>query len=124
VADKLGLMEQPALLCPKHYTIWRNSGWEWCLTFILLSGGEAVIKKFAKERIREMKLQEKAISGRSMDHIKAAAIVDAIRVNDCNMTAACHDLAISKATMYRQIKRFGIRIQFSVTMGKEKQDED
>ncbi len=119
VIDKFGWME-PGTLCPKHYTIWRNSPWGWCLIFHLLTDGKMVSKKYAKERLVRVQTEEANLKKlmraetiahvTTMDEAKEQSVMDALDATGFNIMRASRMLNISKATMYRLIKRYGIRI--------------
>lgn len=129
--DKFGFMEL-STLCPTHYTIWKNSGWEWCLVFLLLSGGKRIMHDFEVGKVKRTLFEERAIDAepsppqgpKTMDQIKAAAVIDAIEANNHNITKACRELKISKATIYRYIKKFGIQFEWLTIMPKENKGED
>jgi len=131
VIDKFGFME-PGTLCPTHYTIWKNSGWEWCLTFVLLSSGKRIMEDFEVGKVKRTLFEERAIDAepplpqgpKTMDQIKTAAVVDAIENNNHNITEACRELKISRATIYRYIKRFGIHFEWLTIVSKENKNEE
>jgi len=111
---------EPGTLCPKHYTIWSCSGWEWCLIFQLLTDGKLVAKKYAKERfvraqkeeanLKKLMRTETIAHVTTMDEAKEQSLLDALDATGFNIMRASRMLNISKATIYRLIKRYGIRI--------------
>ena len=127
---------EPGTLCPKHYIVWKDKNRE-CgnfLIFILLSDGNEVMKEFATDRIKRITHEERMAEddtpvmryrqARTMEQIKADGIFEAIEANNYHLTRASRDLRISRATMYRSIKRFGIEINKKISIRRKKKDED
>lgn len=114
--DKLGLME-PGTICPNHYIKWRYGDFNWCLIFKPLSVGRQLMHEFYLQRERKKHFQEdlscfetKPQLAKTMGEIKIDAILEALAGNNYNAHAACRELKISKAMLYRQLNRYSITI--------------
>ncbi len=105
---------EPGTLCPKHYAAWRSSGWEEFLIFHLSTDGDLVAKNYERDhrvRVQIEKARAQAIQYSStMDEAKEDALIEALELTCYNIAQSMRLLGISKATMYRMIKRYGIKI--------------
>ncbi|MNH36930.1 DNA-binding transcriptional regulator DhaR [compost metagenome] len=45
----------------------------------------------------------------TLEHVEAKAIEQALAASNGNVDLACRALGMSKATLYRKIKRYGVR---------------
>jgi len=105
---------EPGTLCPKHYTAWRYSPWESFLIFHLLTDGDLVVENYEKQRIARRAIEKVHAQTiefvATMDEAKEQALLEAMEATGFNIMKATRILKISKATVYRLIQRYGIRI--------------
>jgi DNA-binding NtrC family response regulator len=134
VIDRFGFMH-PGTLCPRHYAKWKQSEFDEYLIFLRLPDGEAITEKYESERdaarAAKMESDEAMLDNdwlyiqdrpaKTMAQIRAAAIADAIEGNGYNVTKAMRELNISRATMYRQIRRYGIQVKRSSSLKRGKE---
>ena len=128
VIDKFGFME-PGTLCPVHYLKWRRTAWEHLFIFHRLPWARAVIERYNGEKLVRIAADEEHLDNevvfiqermaKTMDRIKSDAIIEAIEHHNHNVAKATRELGISKAMIYRCIKRYGIELRRSAKVGKK-----
>lgn len=114
-------------MCPSDYRRWAN--WKRDFIFVFIPGTKAVVDEYLAEARTTLRREEKLLGSeleieqrteaRTMDQIKAAAIVEAIEANNYNVTEAGRELQVSKATMYRAIQKYGIKVKRSIELTKQ-----
>ena len=128
VIDKFGFMH-PGTLCPQHFVKWKRAAWEPSFIFLRLPGSRAVVEEWNRQKQQRITIDEASKESeplflqermaKTMAEVKRDAIIEAIEAHDCNVQRATSELGISKASMYRAIKRFGIVLRRSIKEGKE-----
>lgn len=123
---------EPGYLCPSHHLTWKDRAGGWCFIFIMIQGGDAVIREFDNEKKRTKRIipelpdptDWERTHTRTMEEVKIDAIIDALEGNRNIVMAACRELKISKAMFYRYLDRYRITIIRSMDKKPKRREGD
>ena len=120
---------EPGTLCPTHFVKWKRSTWGHLFIFHRLPWARVIIERYNRDKLVRIAKDEEKLDHevvfiqermvRTMDQIKADAIMEAIEQHHYNVAKATRELGISKAMIYRCIKRFGIKLTRGGKVGKK-----
>lgn len=108
----------PGTLCPSHYFSWRDNPGAGYFIFQTLSGGESLVKQYLKQRSLRSRREEDLgfdempeQKEKTLDEIKFDAILSAYERTNHNAQNTCRILGISKATFYREMKKYNYKVE-------------